>query len=91
MAAGPAERGTVAPWNDTSLAASERVEALIAVMTVREKLAQLYGVWIGVSPVGGDVAPFQHELTQGVDFDALIQDGLGQLTRPFGSAPGAIA
>ena len=87
MAAGPAERGTVAPWNDTSLAASERVEALIAVMTVREKLAQLYGVWIGVSPVGGDVAPFQHELTQGVDFDALIQDGLGQLTRPFGSAP----
>ena len=36
---------------------------------------------------GGDVAPFQHELTDGVDLDALLPDGLGQLTRPFGSAP----
>ncbi len=66
----------------------QRVDALIAAMTLREKLAQLYAVWVGVSPAGGDdVAPFQHELTDGVDFDAVIQNGLGQLTRPFGSAP----
>ena len=57
-------------------------------MTLREKLAQLYAVWVGVSPVGGDdVAPFQHELTDGVDFERVIPNGLGQLTRPFGSAP----
>jgi beta-xylosidase len=88
MSAGPAERGgIVAAWNDLSLSATERVESLIAAMSVREKLAQLYGVWIGASPAGGDVAPFQHELVEGVDFDALIQEGLGQLTRPFGSAP----
>ena len=87
MSAGPAERGTAAPWNDTSLTVAERLEALIAAMTLREKLAQLYGVWIGASPAGGDVAPFQHELVNGIDFDALIQDGLGQMTRPFGSAP----
>ena len=87
MSAGPAERGTAAPWNDTSLSATERVEALVAAMSLREKLAQLYGVWIGASPAGGDVAPFQHELVDEIDFDALIQDGLGQLTRPFGSAP----
>ncbi len=57
-------------------------------MTLREKLAQLYAVWVAVSPVGGDdVAPFQHELTDGVDFERVILNGLGQLTRPFGSAP----
>lgn len=88
MSAGPAERGgIVAAWNDLSLSATGRVESLIAAMSLREKLAQLYGVWIGASPAGGEVAPFQHELVEGVDFDSLIQDGLGQLTRPFGSAP----
>ena len=75
-------------WLDTELPPDQRVDALIAAMTLREKLAQLYSVWVGVSPAGGDdVAPFQHELTDGVDFDAVILNGLGQLTRPFGSAP----
>ncbi|HTW12580.1 MAG TPA: glycoside hydrolase family 3 N-terminal domain-containing protein [Solirubrobacteraceae bacterium] len=78
---------THSAWRDTTRSPQERVEALIAEMTLREKLAQLYGVWVGVSPVGGDVAPFQHELTDGIDFEAVINDGLGQLTRPFGSAP----
>jgi len=77
----------LAPWNDTSLSPDARIDALIAAMNLREKLAQLYGVWVGASPVGGDVAPFQHELTDGVDLDALLPDGLGQLTRPFGSGP----
>ena len=77
-----------APWHDLTLAPEARVEALIAAMTLREKLAQLYAVWVGVSPVGdADVAPFQHELTDGIDFDEVIEHGLGQLTRPFGSAP----
>ena len=79
--------GSRSPWHDDSRSPQERVDALVAAMTVPEKLAQLYGVWVGVSPVGGDVAPFQHELTDGVDFDAVIQNGLGQLTRPFGTRP----
>ena len=87
MSTWPVAPRAVGPWNDTSLPARERVEALVAAMTLREKLAQLYGVWVGASPAGGDVAPFQHEFSDGVDFDAVIQDGLGQLTRPFGSAP----
>lgn len=87
MSAEPAQQGALAPWHDTTLAPEARIEALIAQMSLREKLAQLYGVWVGASPVGGDVAPFQHELTDGIDFDAIIQHGLGQLTRPFGSAP----
>jgi beta-xylosidase len=77
-----------APWHDVALAPEARVEALIGAMSLREKLSQLYSVWVGVSPVGdGDVAPFQHELTDGIDFDRVIENGLGQLTRPFGSGP----
>jgi beta-xylosidase len=88
MSAEPAQHGALAPWNDKALTPDQRVEALIDAMTLREKLAQLYAVWVGVSPAGGDdVAPFQHELTDDVDFDAVILNGLGQLTRPFGSAP----
>lgn len=88
MSAEPAQHGALAPWHDTSRPPHARVEALIDAMTLREKLAQLYGVWVGVSPAaGGDMAPFQHELTNGIDFDAVIRHGLGQLTRPFGSAP----
>ncbi len=88
MSVKPAPHGGLAPWNDPALAPDQRVEALVSAMTLREKLAQLYAVWVGVSPAGdGDVAPFQHELTDGVDFDEVIRHGLGQLTRPFGSAP----
>lgn len=87
MSAGFKAREALEPWQDTRLAPADRVQALVDAMTPREKLAQLYGIWVGASPVGGDVAPFQHELTDGVDFDAAIRYGLGQLTRPFGSAP----
>ena len=84
----PAQHGALGPWHDTARPPEERVDALVAAMTLREKLAQLYSVWVGVSPAGGDdVAPFQHELTPDIDFDALIQDGIGQLTRPFGTGP----
>ena len=87
MSAEVSQNGALEPWKDTSRSATDRIEALIAAMTLREKLAQLYGIWVGVSPVGGDVAPFQHDMSDGVDLDALLPDGLGQLTRPFGSAP----
>jgi beta-xylosidase len=56
-------------------------------MTIEEKVAQLYGVWVGASDQGGEVAPHQHEMEEGVDFDQLLPSGLGQLTRPFGTAP----
>jgi len=75
------------PWQDTSVPATERVDSLIAALSLDEKLAQLYGVWVGASADGTDVAPNQHEMIGDVDLDALIPDGLGQLTRPFGTAP----
>lgn len=74
-------------WNDVLVSPEKRVAALVAEMTLREKVAQLYGVWVGASSDGGDVSPFQHDLDEAVDLDSILQYGLGQLTRPFGSAP----
>lgn len=76
-----------APWHDTSLPPGARADALIAAMTLREKVAQLYGVWVGASAEGGEVAPYQHEMDDRVSLETLLPYGLGQLTRPFGSAP----
>ncbi len=81
------DAATLRLWNDPALPADERVEALIAEMTVAEKVAQLYGVWVGASADGEDVAPHQHDMSDDIDLDALLPDGLGQLTRPFGTAP----
>lgn len=78
---------TGAAWRDTALPVDDRVEALLSAMTVAEKVAQLYGVWVGASDDGEDVAPHQHDLSDDVDLDALLPSGLGQLTRPFGTAP----
>ncbi|MFG2327307.1 glycoside hydrolase family 3 N-terminal domain-containing protein [Streptomyces sp. NPDC048568] len=77
----------VSRWNDTTSSVTARVEALIDAMTLQEKTAQLYGVWVGASDQGGEVAPHQHDMEEAVDLDALLPTGLGQLTRPFGSVP----
>lgn len=79
--------GTSPRWRDTSASVDERVEALIEAMTLDEKLGQLLGVWVGASADGGEVAPHQHEMSDEVDLDELLPNGLGQLTRPFGTAP----
>ncbi|MCF2434228.1 hypothetical protein LV779_02070 [Streptomyces thinghirensis] len=63
------------------------MSALIKAMTLEEKIAQLYGVWVGASDEGGDVAPHQHDMEEAVDLDALLPTGLGQLTRSFGTVP----
>lgn len=78
---------TGAPWRNTSAPTADRVAALLAAMNLDEKIAQLYGVWVGASTDGGGVAPHQHDMSEQIDLDALLPKGLGQLTRPFGSAP----
>lgn len=75
------------PWSDTNLRTEDRVAAIIARMTLREKVAQLYGMWVGVSTEGNGVAPHQNDLGEDVDLDALLGFGLGQLTRAFGTNP----
>ena len=78
---------TVQVWRDSSAPVDSRVEALVEAMTLDEKLAQLIGVWVGASADGGEVAPHQNEMYDDVDLDTLLPNGLGQLTRPFGTAP----
>lgn len=78
---------TVPAWHDVSRPVAERVEALLAELTLEEKAAQLFGVWVGASSEGGDVAPHQNDMDDDIDLAALLPNGLGQLTRPFGSAP----
>ena len=68
-------------------AASARVSELLATMTVREKLAQLQGLWIGAGE-GGAVAPTMNTKNQlSNQFESFAADGLGQLTRVFGTTP----
>ncbi|WP_035749185.1 beta-glucosidase [Glycomyces sp. NRRL B-16210] len=72
---------------DTPAEAAERAAGLVKRMTLEEKCAQLTSLWLGVDADAGDMAPHQSEQTGG---SAAPEDptahGLGQLTRPFGSA-----
>ncbi|MCX5092261.1 glycoside hydrolase family 3 C-terminal domain-containing protein [Streptomyces sp. NBC_00365] len=76
------------PWQDPALPAGVRAADLLARMTTEEKVAQLYSVWPGSNQTpGGDMAPLQHALSEDIDLARLLPHGLGQLTRPFGTAP----
>src|SRR6185312_6028188 len=76
------------PWREASLPIADRVKDLLARMTLLEKLAQMYSVWLSSPADGNDIAPMQGEFTDDIPpFPELIRDGLGQLTRVFGSRP----
>ncbi|MEU3418241.1 glycoside hydrolase family 3 N-terminal domain-containing protein [Streptomyces murinus] len=87
MSTAPGTAPGTAPWRDPALPAAVRVDDLLARMTLEEKTAQLYGVWVGAATDGDGVAPLQREMTADHDWDELIALGLGQLTRSFGTAP----
>jgi beta-xylosidase len=75
-------------WRNPALPVDVRVSELLAAMTLEEKIAQLFGVWVGADASGDGVAPHQHDLaTVPTDLQKLITNGLGQLTRPFGTSP----
>ncbi|MEU0597771.1 glycoside hydrolase family 3 N-terminal domain-containing protein [Streptomyces sp. NPDC006393] len=78
---------TTAPWRDAALPAATRVDDLLSRMTLEEKIAQLYGVWVGAATDGDGVAPHQQHMNTDYDWDELITQGLGQLTRSFGTSP----
>jgi beta-xylosidase len=88
----PATAITGEPWRDPALPVADRVADLLARMTLAEKLAQLAGVWVRTGEEDGDgVAPMQGEFADTTSLDQLIADGVGQLTRVFGTAPVAPA
>ncbi|MFC4949215.1 glycoside hydrolase family 3 N-terminal domain-containing protein [Pseudonocardia sp. GCM10023141] len=92
-AAGPAVR----PWQNTALTAGERVELLLAAMTPAEKLGQLGSRWAGndmgvpepPDPDAPNVAPMQEVFAASgtVSLEEAARDGLGHLTRVWGSVP----
>jgi hypothetical protein len=59
------------PWTDPTLPTAERVEALLARLTLPEKVTQLSSNHFG--RVG--------------DLDETARHGLGRLTRPYGTLP----
>ncbi|WP_433689157.1 glycoside hydrolase family 3 N-terminal domain-containing protein [Micromonospora carbonacea] len=77
-----------ARWRDPRLSPTERADALLPLMSLEEKVAQLVGVWVGADASGEGVAPHQADMVDGeLRWDDVIRHGLGQLTRPFGTAP----
>ena len=80
------QRPTTGLWNDPGLPADARARGLLAAMTDSEKARQLGSTWPG-HDTAGDVAPMQETFRDAESFDEAIVDGLGHLTRAFGTAP----
>ncbi|MFC7261704.1 glycoside hydrolase family 3 N-terminal domain-containing protein [Streptomyces lutosisoli] len=75
------------PWTDTTLSTSERVESLLARLTLPEKVAQLSSTWEDIEADGPEVAPGSNHFGRVGDLDEVARHGLGQLTRPYGTLP----
>ncbi|WP_430786106.1 glycoside hydrolase family 3 N-terminal domain-containing protein [Actinoplanes sp. G11-F43] len=89
-------------WRDPALPLAERVEALLATMTVEEKVGQLGSRWLGkdkgaTGPAGPEpedghqVAPMENEFSAGPALEDASRHGLGHLTRVYGSYPLTVA
>lgn len=90
MMPGAAGPGTSQDAASPSAAAdTDRVEALLAAMTLEEKLAQLTGLWEGRGgDGGGQVAPMQDAMQSDIDrLEDFAGHGLGHLTRVYGTRP----
>jgi beta-xylosidase len=75
-------------WRDPARPADQRVADLLSRMTLAEKVAQLGSIWQGAAVDGDGVAPMQDQFNEErPPLDELIKNGLGQLTRVFGSRP----
>ncbi len=76
-----------ATWTDRALSPRERAQALLGELTLAEKIAQLGSSWPGAEAAEGDVAPMQEVHLQAEPFAEAIAEGLGQITRNYGTAP----
>ncbi|MCO8275794.1 glycoside hydrolase family 3 C-terminal domain-containing protein [Actinoplanes sp. TRM 88003] len=86
------------PWQDPALPVAERVDALLAEMTLEEKVGQLGSRWVGNDMQAEEqhdpeetlnVAPMQDVFAASgtIPLDEASRNGLGHLTRVFGSYP----
>src|SRR5699024_12353803 len=80
---------TLPLWNDRARSTEERLEALLAVLTLEEKTAQPGSYW--KRPTLGEAegfAPMPSTFEQRRDpLEAAVQNRLGHRPRPFDSAP----
>lgn len=76
---------TTGPTAPTDPTPDERARTLLSRMTLEEKLAQLVGFWVDES--GTMVAPGQAAETDPRSLTRFSRNGLGQLTRVFGTRP----
>jgi beta-glucosidase len=78
----------VLAWADPEADIEARVEALITAMTPAEKIAQLGGYWADKRDSTQIIAPMQDVLSKGrPPFEEAVADGIGHLTRVFGTTP----
>lgn len=75
------------PWTDPALPVADRVDALLARLTLPEKVAQLSSTWEDIEADGPEVAPGSNHFGRVGDLDETARHGLGQLTRPYGTLP----
>jgi beta-xylosidase len=85
--AGPPSSSPTTGLRDPTADPDARLDALIAEMTVAEKVAQLGSVWLGFDVVTGEVAPRQDAFSRNLAWRAAAAEGLGHLTRIFGTRP----
>lgn len=84
----PTEVVTAPVWADPTADIESRVEALMAEMTDAEKRAQLGSYWADKRDSTQIIAPMQDVLSKGrPPFGEAVSDGIGHLTRVFGTAP----
>ena len=60
MPTSPVNPSPTTVWRDPAADPDLRLDALIAEMTLAEKVAQLGSVWLGFDVVTGEVAPMQN-------------------------------
>jgi beta-xylosidase len=87
MTTSPASSSPTTGWRDPKADPDVRLNALIAEMTLAEKVAQLGSVWLGFDVVTGEVAPMQNVFSRNLDWPAAAAEGLGHFTRIFGTRP----
>ncbi len=79
------------PWQDSSVSPDERAADLYARMTTAERVGQLGSCWAGNEVISGNVAPMQDVFSAGAKpLQDQSRDGLGHITRPFGTKPIAV-
>jgi beta-xylosidase len=68
----------------------QRARELLARMHVKEKVAQLFSVWLRIEEDGSFTfrdAPDGFTMQGAGDQDAILEHGIGQITRPLGTRP----